>query len=94
MTQEFRDLTTRLAKALNFDEGSVLLITCKGDINDGNVFMKGSTGVITVGICGAIDVILKKTNDDKFAATVRQMITERIIADEERRFQKKGVSEE
>lgn len=88
MTNEFRELSNRLAQGMNFDKGSVLLITCMGDIDSGKVFMKGNTGAIAVGVCGVLELVLQRADDDKFAATIRQMVIETIIADEERRFQK------
>lgn len=93
MTQEFRDLTTRLAKGLNYKGGSVMLITSTPEENVIRTFIKGYPIDLLGGICTAIDELLSNAND-KDADVFRDVIKKRIIADEERRFQKKGVSEE
>ena len=86
MTNEFRELTSRLAKGLNFPENSVCLITKLKDEKYGDVRWKGPAIGLTKGICTAIDRILSEASEaDAFEC--RNMIRQSIIADEERRFQ-------
>ncbi len=86
MTEEFAKIVNRLARAKNFDDGSYLLITQKGEESI-IVEMKGSHSAILSGIGGTLKQILN-ISDDKEGQTIREWLREIIIEDEQQRFQK------
>ncbi|MCH5213070.1 MAG: hypothetical protein J1G06_08640 [Oscillospiraceae bacterium] len=93
MTNEFRELTSRLAKGLNFKGGSMCLITSAEDEDYVNVAIKGCSDALTVGICKTINMMLSQM-DDKEAMMARDKIKRQLIADEERWFQRSLIGDE
>lgn len=75
MTDEFRELTSRLARAKNFDGGAYILITLHPDEKDIKVDMKGSGYILLTGLIGALSSLLDdadvKTQQDTCEALVK-----------------------
>ena len=87
MINEFRELADRLAKGMNFANGTVVLITAQG-LEDNHLFCKGKSAVMLMGACRLLRVILANTDDDTWAHIARNAVREELIADMERRRQK------
>ena len=86
MTNEFKELTSRLAKGLNFEGGTAVLITASADDRKVQLSMKGNATDILTGLCLGIKNLLEELTDGN-AQKARDRIKQEIIADEERRFQ-------
>ena len=91
MTQEFRELTSLLAKGNNFPENAYLLgvLTDEGEDNCQLHIRakdnKGEYGVMAI-ICGLIKELLIAACDNTEARAIREAIISIIQDDEQRRF--------
>ena len=90
MTKDFRELTSRLAKGLNFGGGTAVLITSEQDSDEVKVFVKGLVPDVMIGIRDVLTRLLQDA-DDHDARIIRDGIKNVLIEDEERRFQRKDV---
>ena len=90
MTDEFRELTSRLAKGLNFNGGLAVLITKDADSTEYDATLKGNLPDIMAAFCYGIDLLFNMAIDEE-ARSFREVLKKIIILDEERRFRSSTI---
>lgn len=86
MSNEYKELIDRLARARNFKGGSFVLITSEPDDTDIKITMKGNSCDIACGAVGLIEQLLN-TVDFELQKCICEKLTHLISDSNMRRFQ-------